>query len=252
MDANLRKGLSWLAGTFILLLIVAYFMNKWPFDKGNGVGAKATTEVVSTDNANSSSSLSAKDCEIASLKEKLAEREGQLDQANMTIAQLIADCGGKKTVTYTKPAAPKNTGGSGKTGGVPITRQVAPAKSEAEYGVESTSVPRANFTAQKNEIPMCVQIGTRFWPHLAMNEGETFPEAISNGPDQGGYNLSLMPKGTLETIDPNQDYGITEDRVCWVRASRIAKWSEGQTVKIMVTTGNFKNAELYNGLLVAQ
>lgn len=246
---NVNGGKNWwLWAVVIVLLLAGLWWAFGPYGKAKNSSSNkdgATTEVTA-DNTNSSGGLTAKDYEIASLKEKLAQREGQLDQANMTIAQLIADCGGKKSTTYSRPApaAPKNTGGSGNTGGVPITRQAAPVQPESEYVVGGMKMPKTKLSIEKGEVKSCWQFGPGVWyPFIAVRENnEQFPNSVDN--KVGGLDLWFVPYGTIGSTGAS--CGITEDGTHWLRVSEAQKyqaWITFDTPRPIID-GAFKNSTL--------
>ena len=94
-----------------------------------------------------------------------------------------------------------------------------------------TSAPAVSDLYQKRaesdgSVIFCLYLGkTGYWPSVAIDAGETFPDAISNG--LGGYNLKCFP-----TEGFTRDYGVTFSGTIYIKKSRISSHSDGSAPQI--------------------
>lgn len=206
------NGKDWWVWAVILVLLLALLW--WAFGpygraKNSASSKDGVNTEVTTDNTNQ-------------LKEQLAACNAALVQANQTIALLAECCGSNKTVTYTKPAAPRSTGGSGNTGNTVRKFVPAPSGTRTETVIEGATLPRAKRSMEKGEIEACWQFGQNVWyPYIAIQEDNLqFPNLVDNGKD--GNNLAFLPSGTIGSTGAS--CGIAKDGTHWLRVSEAQKY----------------------------
>lgn len=235
-----KNWLLWLVIAVVLIAIAFWVFSPYKNEKA------AVKEAVTTESATSAAMA----CENEKLKEQLATALASLEQANKTILILVENCGGKKTTTYTRPAAPAPTPAKKATtspivGGSKTTKKTV--EPEADYDVNVTSVPKSKVTIDINEQKFCVRLGDQFWPHLAVNQGKEFPEIVDNG--IGGFDLFILPSGSIGSTGKN--YGITEDGVMWIAVSELSDWAQF-TPYILISKGFFVKAERSGNYWIAK
>ena len=223
----MSKTFWWIAGSVVLVILLYFaYLLFWPFwGSASDSSSKTSTEVNQRDYTPKvvDAALAEKDFEIQQLKNSISVLNGQITEKDQQISDLIKNCTGK---TKYLPAKSTSSNGSGNTNPVnlksaktdtPQTKEV-----EAEYLTKQNSVPKSKVQIEVNEIKYCIRLGNLFWPHLAVNQGEEFPEIVDNG--VGGFDLFLLPSGTIGSS--GKDYGITEDFTFWIKKSRLTSWPE--------------------------
>jgi len=117
--------------------------------------------------------------------------------------------------------------------------------------------PDASTSATLNRIPstggnmpaveFCIHLGAgKYWPHIAIDRGTNFAEAVRNGPGTG-FNLKVSNR----TSDLTGDYGVTEDGTIYAKATQLEPFAQagaapeiiadmtGWQLKSMTKTGDY-------------
>ena len=215
----MKNGIWWIIGVIVLFFLLIVLYVNWPTKNGNRSNGSNSTEMVTANGA-----------EVANLKALLTNRDAALVQANQTIALLAECCGSNKTVTYTKPAAPRNTGGSTNTGNTVKRFVPAPTGTGTETVIEGNKMPRAKRSMLKGEIEVCWRFGPNvYYPYIAIQENNIqFSNLVDNGKE--GNNLAFMPSGTIGST--GESCGVTKDYTHWLRVTEAQKYQTWITFDI--------------------
>lgn len=225
----------------IAVCLFAYFLNR-----------PNTAKVETTNTIAKPGLISQQDCDNQLLRQENYFLKSKISERDSLIAVLREDCGGNKnqtktSLTYTKPKTKKT-----------VARTIVPKKEirevvvvqepDAAFLTEQTSVPKSQVVLESRERKFCIKFAeAMYWPYLAVQLGETFPEIVDNG--IGGYDLYLRPEGTVGSN--GKDYGITEDGVYWIKASRLTNWAD-RTPYFINKNGIFVQGKLSGGYWIAQ
>lgn len=153
-----------------------------------------------------------------------SELNDSLEVRIQVLDSLLKDCKESKVVKAAVKKTPTKAT-TKKVAKAPVKR-MAPAPTlpaeDASYLTGRSSVQKSVVRLVISEQKFCIKLGNQFWPHLAINMGEEFPEVVSNG--IGGFDLFIMPSGTIGST--GKKYGITEDGTYWIQADQISGWSQ--------------------------
>ncbi len=226
---NKSKAWMYILGAIALILLFIFIFK--PF-----AGNKTTEENTAAEATQTSTQQ-----EVGELKDKLAQLETQLNNANdkdaiiaskdETIKALAKRCV-TVTVKTQEPVKPKeNTEVN--------VRSVMPVNQVDLSASVSRVINNTAVVDKKEEYKkFCVRVGGEFWPHLAINDGETFTDAVDNG--LGGFDIIL--KDRCQSI--SGDYGLTYDNVLFVKASKLKKFGDSPDAIGPITFGSFKRMTL--------
>ena len=232
---------NWVIAIAVLAIVIvglAYFSNRLNTIKKTG----ASTIVAPRQDVQVQQNC---DCQILVLNQLIADLQNQIVEKDNLIAKLMQNCGGGKKqidLAYTKPKIKKTVA---KT---VVPKEVIAQEPDADYLTEQNSVEKSQVILQSNEEKFCIKFADRmYWPYLAVQLGETFPEIVDNG--IGGYDLFLRPEGTIGSN--GKDYGITQDGVYWIKSIRLSNWSDREPFFIN-KNGIFVQGTLSGGYWIAK
>lgn len=215
---------NWLAGTIALIIVLIVCLLLLLFlsrSDSNSANEKESTQLTIPVPVQQNC-----DCEIELLNQEITFLKSKISDRDSIIADLIKNCNKTKKQPAKSVARKTKTQPVVKaTLPVPVTQTViVPApQQETEYLTVKTVVPKSQIFIEDKEQKFCIKFAERmYWPYLAVQLGEVFPEIVDNG--IGGYDLYLRPEGTIGS--GGKDYGITQDGVYWIRSSRLSNWAD--------------------------
>lgn len=97
-------------------------------------------------------------------------------------------------------------------------------------------------------VEFCIHLGGgKYWPHYAMDRGESFPEARKNGLGTG-WNLLI----NFASDDLVGQYGITSDGTTFVSAEEIDKYLQASVPEIVSNQSDWttQKMEKFNGYYI--
>jgi len=236
----------WYMIAVIVLVSLALFV--WPFHLLSG---DTRSEEKGQQQINASSNTTEMQIAIDNLKNQVVSCTTGKDKIIADLQATLKEMAKKKVYVTVKPIVSGNTA-TPAAAVTPIKQapqaanSTSAAKSAAPSATTATAEPLKNTAVVNIDdyAKFCVKVSGEYWPHLAINDRESFQEAIDNG--IGGFDLLVKKVDAI-----SGKYGVTKDNVAFVEKSLLDKYGSGpEIIGPKLTYGSFKKMTLQNGYYI--